>query len=68
MPKNMPQCQGQGMIRRAYVDSDHAGDSLTQRSRTEFLVFLNCALVFWMSKKEKLIETSSFGSEFTVMK
>ena len=56
------------MTMSAYVDSDHAGDSLTRRSRTGFLVFLNCALIFWMSKKQTSIETSSFGSEFTAMK
>ena len=52
----------------AYVDSDHAGDTITRRSRTGFLVFLNRALIFWLSKKQTSIETSSFGAEFTAMK
>jgi len=53
---------------RAFVDSDHAGDSTTRRSRTGFLVCLNSALMYWLSKKQTAIETSSFGSEFIVIK
>ena len=50
------------------VDSDHAGDQVTRRSRTGFLVYLNNALIYWFSKKQTTIETSSFGSEFMAMK
>lgn len=65
---NMPKCRGQGFTISAYVDSNHAGDSLTRKSRTGFLIFLNCALIYWLSKKKTAIETSSFGSEFTAIK
>ena len=50
------------------VDSDHAGDQATRRSRTGFLVWLNSSLIYWSSKKQTTIETSSFGSEFMAMK
>jgi len=33
-----------------------------------YLVFLNCALVSWLSKKQASVESSSFGSEFIAMK
>ena len=39
-----------------------------RRSRTGFLVFLNCALVYWWSKKQNSVESLSFGSEFIAMK
>ena len=52
----------------AFVDSDHAGDSITRRSCAAFMVFLNCAPIYWSSKKEGSCETSSFGSEFAFMK
>ena len=68
LPPNMPEPRGAGFIIRVYVDSDHAGDSITRRSRTGFLVYCNSALIFWMSKKQTSIETSSFGSEFCAMK
>jgi hypothetical protein len=67
-PPNMPGPRGQGFTMRVYVDSDHAGDTITRRSRTGFLVYLNCSLIHWMSKKQTSIETSSFGSEFMAMK
>jgi hypothetical protein len=68
VPPNMPDPKGKGFTMRVYVDSDHAGDTVTRRSRTGFLVYLNCALIHWMSKKQTSIETSSFGSEFMAMK
>ena len=32
------------------------------------MVYINSALVYWFSKKQTSIESSNFGSEFTVMK
>ena len=68
LPKNMPEPRGQSFKIRAKVDADHASDTVTRRSRTGFLVFLNCALVYWTSKKQVSVESSSFGSEFIAMK
>ena len=68
LPGAMPAARGLGFVMRAFVDADHAGDTVTRRSRTGFLVYLNMAPIFWMSKKQASIEMSSFGSEFTVMK
>ena len=68
LPPNMPQPRGMGFTMRAKVDADHAGDTVTRRSRTGFLVFLNSALTYWMSKKQTSVESSSFGSEFIAMK
>ena len=68
LPGAMPAARGLGFVMRAFVDADHAGDTVTRRSRTGFLVYLNMAPIFWMSKKQTSIETSSFGSEFTAMK
>ena len=67
-PPNMPKPQGQGSLFSLYVDSDHAGDTVTKRSRTSFFIYCNNALVYLMSKKQGYIETSSFGSEFIAMK
>ena len=60
--------RGLGFVIRAYVDSDHAGESVTRRSRTGYVVLLNKAPIYWFTKKQIGIETSSFGSEFTAMK
>ena len=68
LPTNAPAPKGIGFTMRAFVDSDHAGDSVTRRSRTGFIVFLNSAPIFVYSKKQGSCETSSFGSEFIAMK
>ena len=51
-----------------YVDSDHAGEKRTRRSRSGFFVLLNYALVQWLSKKQPTTETSVFGAEFVAMR
>ena len=68
LPPNMPEPRGIGFTVRVFVDSDHAGDQITRRSRTGFLVFFNSALIYLMYKKQGSIETSSFGSEYVAMK
>ena len=50
------------------MDSDHAGDTATRRSRTGFMIFLNNSPICWFSKRQTSVETSSFGSEFVAMK
>lgn len=50
------------------MDADHAGDQITRRSRTGFIVFANMAAVHWLSKKQASVETSTLGSEFLAMK
>lgn len=42
----------------AFVDDDFAGVSLTHRSRTGFVVYLNGVPIFWFSKKQSSLETS----------
>ena len=68
IPGNMPTPRGVGFLMRAFVDSDHAGDLITRRSRTGFIIFLNSAPIYWNSKKQGSVETSSFGSEFMALK
>ena len=68
LPKIMSQTRGMGFVMQSYVGVDHTGDSITRRSRAGFLVYLNCAPVYWMSEKQISVEISSFGSEFIAMK
>jgi hypothetical protein len=68
IPANMPVPKGFGFVMRCKVDADHAADTISRRSRTGFIVYLNCAPIYWMSKKQNSVESSSFGSEFIAMK
>ena len=67
-PSNAPEPRGKDVDLRLYVDSDHAGEKRTCRSRSGFFVFMNTALVQWFSKQQATIETSVFGAEFVAMK
>ena len=68
VPDNAPEQRGHGFTMRLFCDSDHAGDSVTRRSRTGYLVYLQNAMIQWYSKKQTSVETSSFGSEFMALK
>ena len=68
IPSNAPNPCGKSVHIRMYVDSDHAGEKRTRRSRSGFFVFLNCALVQWLSKKQPTIKTLVFGAEFMAMR
>ena len=67
-PAKMPEPRGHGLIMKAKVDADHASDTVSRRSKTGFLVYLNCALVYWESKKHTSVESSSFGSELVALR
>jgi hypothetical protein len=67
-PSNAPEPRGQSVVLRIYVDSDHAGDQVTRRSRTGFVQMVNMAPIAWHSKKQGSVEGSTFGSEFVALK
>ena len=46
VPTNLPTLLGKRFLMRVYVDSDHAEDQVTRRSRAGFLIFLNNALIY----------------------
>jgi hypothetical protein len=40
----------------AYVNADHASNKVTRRLQTGFIIYGNCALLIWFSKKQNTIE------------
>jgi hypothetical protein len=46
-----------------YVDADHASDLVIRRSNTGILVMLNNTPIRWVSKRQKTVEISTYGSE-----
>ena len=68
VPSNMSEPRGLGFVMCAKVDAEHASDMITRHSRSGFLVYLNCAPIYWWSKKQNSVESSSFGSKFIAMK
>jgi hypothetical protein len=46
-----------------YVDADHARDKVTRRSVTGIILLLNNTPLVWISKRQKTVESSTYGSE-----
>ena len=46
------------------VDSGHSVNTVNCRSRTGYIVFLNCAPIYWMTNRQTIVESSYFGFEF----
>ena len=47
-----------------FLDSNHAGDKVSHRLRSDFFIYVNTALVQGFSKKQSIVETSDFGADF----
>jgi hypothetical protein len=63
IPKDLPPEKGPIIRMTVYVDADHAHDLVTRRSITGILVMLNNTSLRWISKHQKTVETSTYGSE-----
>ena len=68
IPPNAPRPLGKEVDLRLHTDLSHADDKLMRRFRTGYFVFMNMALIDWMSKKQVTVETSTFGAEFVALK
>ena len=51
-----------------FKDADHAHDIVTRRSVTGILLLINNTPVKWISKRQKTVETSTYGSELVAAK
>ena len=63
MPPDVLEPLGREVQVTAYVDADHAHDLVTRRSVTAILILLNNTPYRWISKRQKTVETSTYGSE-----
>ena len=68
LPPNAPEPLGKEVELRMFVDSDHAGDKATSRSRTGYMIFINMSVINWHTKKQATVEGAVFGAEFVAMK
>jgi hypothetical protein len=51
IPPNSPVARGKAIELCLFVDSYHAGEHFTRRSRTGFVIYLNMAPIVWFSKR-----------------
>ena len=59
----MPLPRGNKVQFTCYVDADHARDQVTRRSVTGIVLLMNNTPIVWVSKRQKTVETSTYGSE-----
>jgi hypothetical protein len=63
IPKDLPPQKGPRVRMTVYVDADYEHDVITRRSITGILVMLNNTPIRWVSKHQKTVEISTYGSE-----
>jgi hypothetical protein len=63
LPPDMPTAFGKKARITVYVDADHAHDTVTRRSVTAILLFINNTPMQWYSKRQRTVETSTYGAE-----
>ena len=51
-----------------FVDSDHAHDKVTRRSITGLIILVGRTPVFYYSKRQGAVETSTYSAEFMAMR
>ena len=51
-----------------FVDGNHGHDKVTRQSITGLIAFLGRTPVFYLSKQQGAIKTSTYGAEFCAMK
>jgi hypothetical protein len=67
-PPNAPELRGKPITLSCYINANHAGCRVVQRSHSEILIFLNKAPILWYSKRQNTVESSTFGSEYLAAK
>ena len=63
IPLKSPTPYGPAVKITAYVDADHARNLATRCSVTGILLLINNTPLVWISKRQRTVETSTFGSE-----
>ena len=63
IPDNLPEAKGKFVRITVYVDANFAHDLMTRRSVTGILIFLNNTPIRWICKRQKTVESSTYGSE-----
>jgi hypothetical protein len=63
LPTKSPDPYGAPVKLTVYVDADHARNNVTRRSVTGILLLINNTPLVWISKRQRTVETSTFGSE-----
>ena len=67
IPDNAPAPQGKSIQINVFVDTDHARNKLTRQSLTSFIIFMSMVPIYWYSKRQNSVETSTYSSEMVAL-
>ena len=68
IPKDIPTPLGIGVITTTFLDTNLLHDIVTGKSVTSVLHFVNNTPTDWFSKRQAIVETATYGSEFVAAK
>ena len=68
LPPKIPEPRGNVERISAFVDANHAGNVVTQRSLSGIIIFVQNASIIWFSKRQNTVEAATFGSEFVALR
>ena len=63
IPDNALPPRGKAVQINVFVDADHAGNKVTRRLHTGFIIFMNMAPIYWYSKRQNCVEMSTYLRE-----
>jgi hypothetical protein len=63
----MLKLRGNPVTISAFVDANHAGNKVTQRSHIGIIIFVQNHLIVWYSKRQNTVEAATFGSEMVAL-
>eukprot|EP00968_Pinguiococcus_pyrenoidosus_P028650 scaffold8025_cov649-Pinguiococcus_pyrenoidosus.AAC.1 len=52
----------------AVVDANHAHDRVTRRSITSYVIFIGSSPIMWTCKRQSVVSTSTYESEFRALR
>jgi hypothetical protein len=67
LPPKMLKLRGNPVTISAFVDANHAGNKVTQRSHIGIIIFVQNHLIVWYSKRQNTVEAATFGSEMVAL-
>ena len=68
IPTNALIPRGKSVQLNCFVDADHDVDRIMRRSQTGIILFGNSVLLLWYSKRQNMVESSTFGLEFVALR
>ena len=68
IPDDAPTPWGKAIEINTFVDADHAGNKMTRLLHTVFFIFMNMAPIYWYSKRQNSVETSTYSSEMVALR